>query len=649
MQNINIPARLRRVLQPLPLVPLALAGLLAACAASGTSTPAPSVPAPGSTLPAASQITITSADLGRMGNSIPASAIGEPVSGVTLGEPRWVDDANGGYGVVDGQILPVDAKAPSINFRVALPAKWERRGLQLGGGGMNGTIPNVTTADLAQGFATYGSDSGHQASFGGMPGGGPPGGFGAGGPPGGFGAGGPPRGAGGPGAPGAGGPPRGAGGPGAPGAGGPPRGFGGGGMPAPPPGSNDWALNDEAIQNLGYMQMKKTRDAAMVIMERVYGERPRFNYYIGSSQGGREALTVAQRYPDDYDGIIADVPILGLSTLMLAPELIRIQEKPQENWVQPSKTAAIRAEFVRQADQLDGLEDGVMNNYMAARALFDMSQGDPERNPWAALRGPGGRDPDPADSSENAKLSDGQIETLKFIYTPYGFASPLANGKRTFGMWAPTTDPSGSGLLVNARFRGQEGAAPDAAMHSHLGILGVTGFLMQDLSANPLDYVEGGKYEARRKQLSEWLDSTNPDLSAFYRRGGKMIVTIGTNDSLASTGEQLDYYQSVLDRMGRRTVDAFARLFVLPQTGHGLSGNNHTTNGAGQAVERFQIPNRFDKRAALVAWVERNEAPGKSITVTAGERSLPMCSYPQYPQYVSGSPETAASYRCAAP
>jgi pimeloyl-ACP methyl ester carboxylesterase len=595
-----------RNLAPALLVSIALAGLVTACAAPGASpSTAAAIPAPGSLLPAAPEITITAADLAKIGTSIPASAIGEPVSGVTLGEPRWVEDANGAYGVVDGQILPVDPKAPPINFRVALPAKWARRGLQLGGGGMNGIIPNITTPDLARGFATYGSDSGHSAGFGPMPGMGP-------------------------------------------GAGGPPPGFAGG-MPAPPPGANDWTLNDEAIKNLGYMQMKKTRDAAMVIMERVYGERPRFSYYIGGSQGGREALTVAQRYPDDYDGIIADVPIVGFSSLMLAPELIRIQEKPLANWVPPAKTAAIRAEFIRQADKLDGLEDGVINNYMAARALFDMSQGDSRRNPWAALRGPDGQDPDPADTSENAKLSDGQIETLKFIYTPYEFASALANGRKRFGMWVPNTDPSGSGLLVPQRFRGQEGAAPDAPLHSHLGVLGVTGFLMQDLSANPLDYVEGGKWEARRKQLSEWLDSTNPDLSAFYRRGGKMIVTIGTNDTLASPGEQLDYYQAVLDRMGRRTVDAFARLFVLPQTGHGLSGTSHTSNGAGQPVQPFQIPNQFDKRAALIAWVERNEAPGKTITVTAGQRSLPMCSYPEYPRYVGGSPELATSYRCETP
>ncbi|MCC6202283.1 MAG: tannase/feruloyl esterase family alpha/beta hydrolase [Gammaproteobacteria bacterium] len=586
---------------------------------------------------------ITAADLTaeKVGSSIPVSAIGEPVAAVRLSPPRWVEDAEGSYGVVDGQILPVDPQGKPINFRVGLPANWARRGLHLGGGGMNGMIPGVTGADLARGFATYGSDSGHQAGgFGGgaFPGGRPPGAGGDTGRTDGPGRSGPP-GAGVPGAPPNGAP-----------AGPPPVAARGAMPPGGPSGAdNEWALNDEAVRNLGYMQMKKTHDAAMVIIERVYGERPRFNYYIGGSQGGREALTVAQHYPADYDGIIADVPIVGFSSLMLAPALIRIQEKPATNWVPVAKTAAIRAEFIRQGDRLDGLEDGVINNYLAARALFDLSQGDPKRNPWAALRGPEGQDPDPTDTSADAKLSDGQIETLKFIYSRYRFATPLANGVTTFGMWVPNTDPSGSGLLVNARYRGQEGATPDAPLHSHLGVLGVTGFLMRDLTANPLDYVEGGKWNQRREELSQWLDSTHPDLSAFQRRGGKMIVTIGTNDTLASPGAQLDYYQAVIDRMGRDTVDAFARLFVLPQAGHGLSGFSHTTTGSGTGIKRFQIPNQFDKRGVLMAWVEQHQAPGKSLVVTAGDRSLPLCSYPTYPKYRSGPPESAASYQCAAP
>ena len=170
----------------------------------------------------------------------------------------------------------------------------------------------------------------------------------------------------------------------------------------------DWALNDEAIRNLGYMQMKKTHDAAMVLIERAYGSRPAFNYYVGTSQGGREALTVAQRYPADYNGIIANVPIVNFSTLMLAPELIRIQEKPLANWVTPAKTATIRDHFVRTCDRLDGRVDGVINNYPACRAIFDVTQGAAGRSPWADKNCPGNDDPHPEDTSATACLTAGR-------------------------------------------------------------------------------------------------------------------------------------------------------------------------------------------------------------------------------------------------
>jgi hypothetical protein len=452
---------------------------------------------------------ITEADcaVSKLGTAIPASAIGEPVSSVTLNLPRWVPatETLPAHCAVEGAMAPVDrsASAQPINFRVVLPGAWSRRSAQFGGGGMNGFVPNVAgnlqsesgDSPLKRGFATYGSDSGHP--------------------------------------------------------GGPGRGAGPGRGTA----SNDWALNEEAIRNLGYLQMKKTHDAAMVLIERMYGERPRFNYFFGTSQGGREALTVAQRYPKDYDGIVANVPIVSFSSLMLAPELIRIHEKPSANWVTPAKVNAIRGEVMRQCDQLDTLADGIVNNYMACRSVFDMTQGSAARNPWIAKRCPNNVDPDPADTSAKACLTDGQISTLKLVYSPYRFATPLANGVRSFGMWTPNTDPSGSGLIVNRRFKGQEDADADAPMHSHLGVLGVTGFLMQDLGANPLDYVEGGTLNGRRVQLSEWLDATSPDLSAFAGRGGKMIVTIGTNDTLASPGAQLAYYQSLIAKMGQSTID----------------------------------------------------------------------------------------------
>jgi len=534
--------------------------------------------------------------------SIAPANIGEPVRSVTL-QAAWVaaTDAVPAHCRIDGVFAPVDTAptARPINFRVILPASWNRRAAHLGGGGINGVIPNLTGVEfgaagpslLQRGVATYGSDSGHQLPAFGPRRGGPP--------------------------------------------------------PVPP--DQDWALNEEAIRNFGYAQMKKTHDAAMVLITRMYGERPRFNYYIGTSQGGREGLTVAQRYPADYDGVAANVPIVNFSTLMLAPELIRIHEKRAANWVTPAKINAIRGEFMRQCDALDGLTDGIINNYMACRAIFDVSRGAANRHPWAAKRCPDNVDANPSDASANACLTDGQISTLELTYSHYKFATPLANGVGEFGMWLPNTDPSGSGLILPARFRGQEGAPADAPTHSHLGVLGVTGFLMQDVKANPLDYVEGGPLNGRRRFLSEILDSTNPDFSAFARRGGKMIVAIGTNDTLASPGAQLDFYQSVIDKMGRSRVDGFARFFVMPQTGHGLSGTNYATGGDGRTLPVTPVPNSWDRLALLFDWVERGVAPGMSITVSAGEKSLPLCSYPTYPKYVGGPEASVSSYRCTTP
>lgn len=512
----------------------------------------------------------------KIGDAVPASAIGETVSSVALSEPKWVPAAGPlpARCEVDGRILPVDQAARAISFRVWLPAEWNRRAAQQGGGGMNGTIPDLrgagypidgrTPAQL--GFVTYGSDSGHQL------------------------------------------------------------------RDAP-----DWALNDEAVRNLGYMQLKKTHDAAMAIVMRVYGERPRYSYFTGTSQGGREALTVAQRYPNDYDGVVANVPIVSFSSLMLGPELIRIHEKPIANWVTRAKVNAIRAEFLRQCDGLDGTTDGVIDNYMACRAIFDLTQGAPNRHPWSAKRCPNNVDPDPADASPKACLTDGQISTLELVYSRYRFATPLANGLRTFGMWVPNTDPSGSGLIVDARFKGQEGATADAPAHTHLGVLGVTGFLMRDLAANPLDYQEGGPLNRRREELSAILDSANPDLRPFAQRGGRMIVTIGTNDTLASPGSQLDYYQSVIDTMGRRAVDEFARLFVIPQANHGLMASTADIDGTGRTVPRTLLPTAYERFAVLVDWVEQHKAPAMALTVTGeGGRSRPLCSYPSYPRASGG-------------
>ena len=553
-------------------------------------------------------IVITTADIEKAGTSIPASAIGEPVGSVKLYAPRWIDatTTTPAHAIVEGSIMPVDPNGWPINFRILLPANWSLRSMQQGGGGMNGTLgiggPGAGSA-LGKGFAIYGSDGGHQSA----------GRMGPQTKP----------------------------------------------LATGPATGDEWALNEEAMKNLAYMQMKKTHDAAMVIMERLYGKRPAYNYYVGGSQGGREALTVAQRYPADYDGIIANVPIVNFSTLMLAPVLVRIQEKPMENWITPAKIKTITSEFLRQCDALDGISDGIINNYMVARAIFNVKDGVGPKEPWKRLRVPNGMDPNPKDTTANAKLTDGQIKTLEFVYSPYTFKTALANGVKSFGMWLPNTTPSDFGMIAGSRYKGQEGATDNAAFFQHLGILGVTGFLMQDLKVNSLDYVEGGRWNKRREEISAWFDATNPDLSAFYKRGGKMIITIGLMDNLASDGAQLDYYQSLIDKMGRKKIDEFARLFVVPQGGHGLSGKSYTINGEGKPVEVRNIasPNGNDNIDLLVTWVEKKQSPAKTLVVDEKGRigtdtnvkGYLLCSYPNYPRYVSGAVDHVSSYVSAAP
>lgn len=534
-----------------------------------------------------------------IGAPIEAREIGEPVSGVKVDQIQWhaATEKTGALCVVEGQLLPVDtaSTARPIRFAVGLPATWNRRSIHQGGGGMNGTVPQFAPnpqrpafpgappSDVSRGFAVYGSDSGH-------------------------------------------------------------------GMQ-----DTEWALNDEAIRNFGYAQLKKTNDVAQILIRRFYSAAPLYRYFVGSSQGGREALTVAQRYPQDYNGIAANVPVVALNSLMQAPAEIRRRENALSDHVPQSKGKAIAAEFMRQCDGLDGLDDGVINDYLGCRAIFDVNDGKGTSTPWSARRCPDGRDPAPDDASENACLTDGQIGTLQFIFSRQPFGHKRAYGTSSFGMWAPSTEvivgglppASGNALLNDIRYKGQEGAPADARVFGSLGSPGLTGFLLKDLAANPLTYPRSPALVARQKQLSEWVDSNNPDLRRFQRLGGKMIVAIGTNDTLASPGAQLDYYESLVKRMGTRNVDRFARLYVLPQRGHGLQGSSYSVSGTGKPVTVAPLPSQFDRLAMLQNWVEQGVAPDKSVTVTgnAGKSGL-MCSYPQHAHYTGGAPDQASGWQC---
>ena len=210
------------------------------------------------------------------------------------------------------------------------------------------------------------------------------------------------------------------------------------------------------------------------------------------------------------------VPIVNFSSLMLAPEWLRIQEKPLANWVTPAKRTAIVTEMMRQCDRLDGLRDGIINNYPACRAIFDVNQAPPAATlggqalPRQRGSGSGGHQRQCLPHRRPDLDTALQARALPVRH-------PLAFNTRSFGMWLPSTDP---GLRPD---RVAPLPRPGRRCAQRAGALALAsrgdGLPVPDLTANPLDCVEGGALNARRVEISEYLDATHPDLTSFYKQG----------------------------------------------------------------------------------------------------------------------------------
>jgi feruloyl esterase len=532
--------------------------------------------------------------------TIPAAAIGLPTNGAVItsatlaaavapadskpwtGSPERCD--------LSGSIAPVDPAAPSILFRISIPTMWNEEFWQVGGGGMNGMVP--MTANLrvqsspptspslvAQGYAVFGGDSGHQG-----------GGFG------------PPM-------------PR----PAAPPA------------AAPSASPNDWIMNQEAWMNFAYEQLKKTHDAAMQVLVMMYGSKAKVSYFAGASQGGREGLEVVTRYPADYDGVYVAVPLAYFSSLLIDPTVKGVSQLTPGTWLPPAKAAAIHDEILRQCDALDGAVDGVINDYVGCQKLVDPSV---TKDPFARLRCAGG-----ADTDANC-LSDLQLATLGLFYAPIHYGYTLANGRTDWPGWGAgmegrgwLTTPSQPDVNNPGTFNGGIGAA---AQKGRIGF-------SQDFNLLTLDL---NKYQKQMEDLSNQLD-VSEDWSAFLKKGGKVIMVTGASDYISNPRAQMRLYER-LARQGQSAVDKSVRYYVMPNSGHGLSG----TSAKGE-----ELPSNWEAETALVNWVEKGTAPPAAITLTGFDRttnqptgSRLMCRYPNYPRYKGSGPEFAASsYNCVAP
>jgi pimeloyl-ACP methyl ester carboxylesterase len=257
---------------------------------------------------------------GLRGMTIPAASIGLPTSGAEVQAADQVgatfsNNPNGAYCKVTGIVKPKNPMSPSLEFEVNLPFTWNRRVVQMGGGGYNGTLvtgltgftlqPASVANPLRQGYVTLGSDGGHKSS----------------------------------------------------------AGFDG-----------RFAMDDEALANFGKESVKKTHDAAMEIIKKAYGRAPERFYFIGGSQGGHEALDAAARYPNDYDGVVAHYPAYNVTLLHLGSLNAgrAVYEGRGAAWLNPAKTKLITDAVYATCDGLDGVKDGIVSHVKACNAAFDV-------------------------------------------------------------------------------------------------------------------------------------------------------------------------------------------------------------------------------------------------------------------------------------
>jgi pimeloyl-ACP methyl ester carboxylesterase len=375
-----------------------------------------------------------------------------------------------------------------------------------------------------------------------------------------------------------------------------------------------FALNDEALHNFAVDQLKKTKDTAMVIVQSFYNSKPSQVYFAGASNGGREALMAVQRFPKDYDGVICLYPVLNWVPKALADNRNAnvIQANNGAGWISPEEYKLVSKTVKNICDGLDGVEDGIVSNIVAT-----------EKKKERILK------------ALKLDFSQEQLRTLKTFASSMRFSFPLANGLTTM----PGYKVFQGALLVD-RFRNQYGTSPTArdGVMAQCGDVIIKYQIMRDKDFNPVNF-NPEQWKEKIIKASELLDATNPDISFFKEKGGKLLLLHGTADQLVTIQGSIDYYNQLVKKFGQSQLDKFVKFYLVPGYGHGVG-------------EIFAMGT--DLLEALDNWVVNKKVPSNMVVTdqndgTAG-RTRPLCEYPTYPRYKgNGNVNLAESFISVTP
>ncbi|HWZ71433.1 MAG TPA: tannase/feruloyl esterase family alpha/beta hydrolase [Casimicrobiaceae bacterium] len=407
------------------------------------------------------------------------------------------------------------------------------------------------------------------------------------------------------------------------------------GTSGPPSGAPAFINNMDVLLDYGFRAIKATTDDSKAIINALMGKAPDFSYFVGCSDGGREALQEAQRFPNDFDGIIAGSPVNDQVGEFGSAYLYNAQATltgPQTNGVPdayiptsklPILTSAVLARCV-------GKDGGVAS---------DAFLNDPRQCKFDAsfVQCSAGQDP-------NTCLTPAQVQAAQKLY-----AGPHDGPVLLF----PGLEPGGE-AQTGGWTTWITAASPTSFSSQYTLGMGFGCSLMQGVtSCNYLAIDVVAQDKAARQILQPILSSVNPDLSAFRAHGGKLIQYAGWSDAAIPPQNGLNYYRKVVQTMGGDPT-SFYRVFMAPGMAHcsgGLGPNafgNGTSNGP-------VIDAAHDLVKALEQWREQGIAPASIIAthyvnnvVNQGVQfQRPLCPFPQRAEYVGqGDPNSAASFAC---
>ncbi|MEV4901177.1 tannase/feruloyl esterase family alpha/beta hydrolase [Citricoccus sp. NPDC055426] len=499
------------------------------------------------------------------GLEIGAGKIGVPTSGAVVSTAEQVtDETDGSYCKVIGKTLPVDPEAPGVTFQVNLPAEWNGDSLQYGGGAFNGTLITGTGRHNLQPHDLATPLAQGYVTLGSDGGHESSAGFDA-----------------------------------------------------------TFALNEESLKDYGLWSIKKAHDVSEVLAETHYGQAPDHAYFIGGSQGGHEALDAAARYPDDYEGVVANYPAYNVMMLHLASLNAgkAVYAEDGAAWLSPADTKLLTDTVYEVCDtvELDGVVDGVISNVSGCNDVLTLEK-------VAELLGC-----EAGAVEEDACLAPAQLAAIDTIASSYSPGVEIA-GQTEFGPW-----PILEGALWERSTFGAE-PQPSNPLSGSEGLLYSVGatnvkyLITQDPDYDAMEF-DPTEWEDRIQELAAITDVSDVSLEPFFERGGKLLMTHGTADDFISPHNSDAYWEQQLEQLGDELADS-ARYYKVPGLGHGFGPFNATWDGLG----------------VLTSWVEDGEAPGTLTAFDANadtDRTRPMCQYPAWPEYRgSGSADDAASFEC---